>query len=46
MTVMIIIDGLTIPNVATIPPIIPFLLYPMKVAVLTAMIPGVDCPIA
>ena len=39
-------DGNTNPSVATIPPIIPACLYPTKVAVFTAMIPGVHCPIA
>jgi len=39
-------DGVTMPNVETIPPKIPSCLYPMKVETFIAMIPGVDCPIA
>ena len=43
---IIINDGNTTPNVAIMPPIIPFSLYPIKVAVLTAITPGVHCPTA
>ena len=43
---MIITEGVTTPQVATIPPKIPCKLYPMKVATFTAIIPGVICPMA
>ena len=39
--VIIINDGVTKPRVANIPPIFPFLLCPIKVAVFTAITPGV-----
>ena len=38
--VMIIMEGVTIPNVAKIAPGIPAVLYPTKVAVFTAIIPA------
>ena len=37
-------EGVTIPAVATTAPKVFCLLYPIKVATLTAIIPGVDCP--
>jgi hypothetical protein len=40
------IDGVTIPKVANIPPGIPPTLLPTNVAVFTAITPGVHCPIA
>ena len=43
---IIIIDGVTTPNVAIIPPGMPATLHPTNVAVFTAMTPGVHCPIA
>ena len=39
-------DGNTPPRVATMPPAMPLYFWPMNVAVLTAMIPGVHCPMA
>ena len=39
-------DGNTTPRVATMPPAMPLYFWPMNVAVLTAMIPGVHCPMA
>ena len=42
---IMIIDGVTIPKVAKIAPITPASLYPVKVETLTAIIPGVHCPI-
>lgn len=43
----IIIKGKNIiPSVENMLPTTPFLLYPTKVATLTAIIPGVHCPIA
>ena len=46
MTVMMTREGNTTPRVATTPPREPATLYPMKVAVFTAMTPGVHCPTA
>lgn len=39
-------DGNTTPSVATMPPAMPALFWPMKVAVFTAMTPGVHWPMA
>ena len=39
-------DGSTKPSVATMPPILPASFLPQKVAVFTAIIPGVACAIA
>ena len=39
-------EGNTTPKVANIAPITPFSLYPTKVAVFTAIIPGVAWPTA
>ena len=44
--VMITKDGNTTPSVATMPPIAPPYFCPMKVAVFTAMMPGVHWPMA
>ena len=46
MAVIIIREGNTRPRVASTPPGIPLYLYPMKVAVLTAIMPGVHWPTA
>ena len=46
MTVMMMMEGVTMPAVATRAPMTPDLLKPMKVATFTAMIPGVDWPMA
>ena len=46
ITVMMMREGVMTPRVATIPPMVPFRLTPMKVAVLTAITPGVHCPMA
>ena len=46
MTVMMIRDGNTTPRVARTPPKMPRYLCPMKVAVFTAMMPGVHWPMA
>ena len=43
---IIIIDGRIMPKVAAIPPAIPARFRPIKVAVFTAIIPGVHCPTA
>ena len=42
MMVMMMMEGVTMPAVATRAPMTPDLLKPMKVATFTAMIPGVD----
>ena len=44
--VMIISEGNTMPSVATMPPSTPRCFCPTKVAVLTAMMPGVHWPMA
>ena len=44
--VMITSDGNTMPSVATMPPRMPACFWPTKVAVLTAMMPGVHWPMA
>ena len=44
--VMITSEGNTMPSVAPMPPNMPFCFWPTKVAVLTAMMPGVHWPIA
>ena len=46
MMVMIIREGNTTPSVATMPPTTPRRFWPTKVAVLTAMMPGVHWPMA
>ena len=46
MTMIMTREGNTPPAVAKIAPGIPFLLYPMNVAVLTKITPGVHCPMA
>ena len=46
ITVMITREGNTTPRVAMIPPVTPFRFMPMKVAVFTAMTPGVHWPTA
>ncbi len=46
INVTMTIEGNITPAVAAIPPKTPFLLYPINVAVFTAMTPGVHCPIA
>ena len=46
MTVIMIRDGNTTPRVATIPPMEPASPCPTKVAVFTAIMPGVHWPIA
>ena len=43
---MIINDGNTTPSVATMAPIVPFCFLPIKVAVFTAITPGVHCEMA
>ena len=44
--VMMSRDGNTMPSVATMPPQTPLRFWPMNVAVLTAMMPGVHWPMA
>ena len=46
MSMMMMMQGKTSPRVATTPPALPFRLWPTKVAVLTAMMPGVHWPMA
>jgi len=46
MAAMMIMDGKTTPSVARIPPNMPASVYPTKVAVFTAMMPGVHWPTA
>ena len=43
---IIINEGNTTPSVAKVPPAIPLCFCPINVAVFTAIIPGVHCPIA
>ena len=46
MTIMMTREGKTSPRVATTPPAMPAWLRPTKVAVFTAMMPGVHWPTA
>lgn len=42
--VMMIIEGVMTPKAAAIEPAMPLILWPINVAVLTAIMPGVHCP--
>ena len=46
MTMMMTMEGNTTPRVANTPPAAPFCFCPTKVAVFTAMTPGVHWPMA